>query len=356
MNESEPTTTGIESPPAAADGTGLRRAGQRPLAPEERRVVRGQARWLAAAFAGTALGFWVVLFVALGTAAFIPEAQGLARGVAILATLLLAAGTIGLMLAARHLLRESRALTRDARRGSVQRYEGVPLPSGPTALRRPLRPAARRPKADSEVPSWFEVLPHSGLLWQAGHLPEAEPLRRWARLLPPEPIEVAATPAFAATAAEWTEAVPGSAAPLRLGQRELAEDERRELRQQRRRALRSRLAVILPLDLWFAAVLGFGLRAGPPPHESGGAFRHDALSFLWLTALTVLANVALVRVLRAARALAQDAQNGRVAILRYPLQAEGDAETERWVTVELLPVSDAVWTIDGEPASWRSRA
>jgi hypothetical protein len=171
----------------------------------------------------------------------------------------------------------------------------------------------------------------------------------------PQPVEIAETPAFAAVAAEWTEPVSGEAAPVRVGQRELSPDEVRELRQQLRRALRARLAWVIPSNLWFWTVLGLGLREGHLPRPSGWAFWHDAASFLLLGVGAILGDLVLIRSLREAWLHTRDARIGRVVIVRSPL-VDNEAPEEApaaWVTLEVLPVSEAVWTIDGEPAGWR---
>ena len=46
---------------------------------------------------------------------------------------------------------------------------------------------------------------------------------------------------------------------------------------------------------------------------------------------------------------------GRVVIVRCPVEGVApEATPPVWMTLELLPVSEAVWTIDGEPADWRT--
>src|SRR5206468_1716210 len=113
-------------------------------------------------------------------------------------------------------------------------------------------------KCDPDALQWLEVLPRSGFLWQANN---TRP-RRWIPFMPPEEVEVAETPAFAAVAAEWAEPVAGEETPARVGQRELSADEVRELRQHVRRALRVRLVWVIPYNLWFWTVVGLGLREG----------------------------------------------------------------------------------------------
>lgn len=340
-----------ETPPAG-ESTGFRRAGRRALTPAERRVVRGRARWLWAKFALAVLAFWVVLFLALGTGVFIAEAEGVARFALILATLLLFGGTVALFLAARLFLGDSRALARDARRGYVQRYAGILPP--PEEIDPGLQSllAAGLLKRDRAVPQWFEVLPHSGFLWQANG---ARP-RCWIPLMAAQPVEVAETPAFAAIAAEWTEPVSGAGAPVRVGQRELSPDEVRELRQQLRRVLWVRLAWAIPLNLWFGTVLLLDIHAGHLPRGSGWAYWHDAAAFLVLGAVTILTDLLLLRSLQEAWIHAREARIGRVVIVRSPLvEDETPEETPAaWVTLELLPLSEAVWTIDGDPAGWRT--
>ena len=352
MDETEPTAGSTNEERTEAEDAGFRRAGRRALTPAERRAVRGRARWLWAKFGGAVLAFWLVLFFALGTGVFIEEAQGAARLVAILLTALLFVGTIALFLAARYFLGDSRTLARDARRGYVQRYTGILPPADGVDSRLHSLLEAGLLKRDRAAPQWLEVLPHSGFLWQVNG---ARP-RRWIPFMPPQPVEVAETPAFAAVAAEWTEPVSGDGTPVRAGQRELSPDEVRELRQQLRRALRVRLVWVIPCNLWFWTVLVLGLREGHFPRPSGWAFWHDAASFLLLGVVAILGDLVLVRGLREAWLHAREARIGQVVILRSPLvddEAEEGTPTA-WVTLELLPLSEAVWTIDGEPARWRT--
>jgi hypothetical protein len=351
MDEMDPMASSTNEETTETGDAGFRRAGRRALAPAERRAVRGRARWLWAMFAGAVLAFWLVLFFAVGTGVFIEEAQGTPRVIAILVTALLFAGTIALLLAARCFLGDSRALARDARRGYVQRYAGNLPPADGVDPRLHSLLESGLLKRDRAAPQWLEVLPHSGFLWQVN---DARP-RRWIPFLPPQPIEVAETPAFAAVAAQWTEPVSGDGTPVRAGQRELSPDEVRELRQQLRRALRVRLVLAIPCNLWFWTVLGLGLREGHLPRPSGWAFWHDAVSFLLLGVVAILGDLVLVRGLREAWLHAREARIGQVVILRSPL-VEDEAPEEApaaWITLELLPLSEAVWTIDGEPAGWR---
>jgi hypothetical protein len=342
-------TDGPQSP--ALEDAGLRRAGRRALTPAERRVVRRRSWWLRASFAVAALLFWIVLFVALGTGVFIEEAQGAARVVLIGVTLLLFGGTVILFLAARDLLRDGRALARDVGRGYVQRFSGTLSAEAESAPRfRPLYQVGLL-KRDPTAVQWLEVLPRSGVLWQANG---ARP-RRWLLLMPPEPVEVAETPAFAAVAAEWTEPDESAATPTRVGQRELSVAEVRELRQQIRRVLRLRLVWIVPCNLWFWTVVALGLREGRLPRGSGWAFWHDVATFCVLGLAAIAGDVVLVRSLQEAWKLARDTRIGRVVIARCPLEDDEapEAMPPGWITLELLPVSEAVWTIDGEPAAWR---
>jgi hypothetical protein len=353
-----------EEGPVAAPGdesSGFRRAGRRALTPAERRVVRNRSRWLWLQSAGAALGFWIVFLFALGTGVLIEEAQGSSRFTVTAVTILLFAGTIALFLAARSFLRESRALGQDARRGYVQRFTGVLPP--PEAIEPRLQSVLEVGllKRDRATPQWFEVLPHSGFLWQANG---ARP-RRWIPLMPPMVVELAETPAFARIAAEWAEPVAGAEAPVRVGQRELSPDEVRELRQQLRRALWVRLAWVIPCTAWFGTVVVLGIREGHLPQRLDVTyfhnlrefltFFHDIAALLVLSLATILGNVALIRGLREAWMHAREAQIGQVVIVRRPLEDEEAPEEAptAWVTLELLPVSEAVWTIDGEPAGWR---
>jgi hypothetical protein len=348
---------------APSDGPlGFRRAGRRALTSAERRVVRNRARWLWLQSAGAALGFWIVFFFALGTGVFIEEAQGSTRFTVTAVTLLLFAGTIVLFMAARTFLRESRALGRDARRGYVQRFTGVLPP--PEAIGFPLQLLldAGLLKHDRGAPQWFEVLPHSGVLWQANGVRP----RRWIPLMPPMVVELAETPAFARIAAEWAEPVAGAEAPVRVGQRELTPDEVRELRQQLRRALWARLAWVIPCTVWFGTLVVLVIREGHLPQRLDVTsfhnlreflpFLHDVAAFLLLSLATILGNVALIRSMREAWMHAREARLGQVVIVRCPLEDEEVPEQAPavWVTLELLPVSEAVWTIDGEPAGWRT--
>jgi hypothetical protein len=354
MDETEPiaSRTKEETPETEPEEAGFRRAGRRALTPAERRVVHWRVRWLWAGLAGVVLAFWIVLFVALGVGVFIEEAQGAARLTAILVTLLLFAGTIVLFLAARRLLADSRALGRDARRGYAQRFAGLLPPAQAVDPRLQRLLAAELLKRDRGAEQWFEVLPHSGFLWQVNG---ARP-RRWVPLMPPQPVEVAETPTFAAVAAEWTEPVAADGTPARIGQRELSADEVRELRQQLRRALRVRLTWTIPYSLWFWGVLGFALHEGDLLRWLARMSLFHRALFLLLGLSTVIMDVMLVPSLREAWQHAREARIGRVVIVRCPLVEDDapEAAPAPWITLELLPLSEAVWTIDGEPAGWRT--
>jgi hypothetical protein len=342
----------IRLPEPGAELFGLRRAGRRALTLAERRAVRGQSRRRWGLLAGAVIGCWIALLLAMGVGAAVEDAEGAARLMLAGVTLLLLVGAIAVFLAARHFLAESRALARDARRGSVQQFQGtLPTEAGDDPRLRSLFEAGLV-KRDPEAVQSFEILPHSGILWQANG---ARP-RRWISFLPPEPVEVAETPAFAAMAAEWAEPLGGDETPARVGQRDLSPDEVRELRQQTRRALRVRLVWIIPYNLWFWIVIGLALRQGHLPRASGWSFWHDFVSFLLLGGIAIAGDVALARSFREAGRHARDARIGRVVILRSPLMpADGpEAAPPACVTLELLPVSEAVWTVDGEPAGWRT--
>src|SRR5207244_3886698 len=111
---------------------------------------------------------------------------------------------------------------------------------------------------------------------------------------------------------------------------------------------------VIPCNLWFWTLLGLGLREGHLhlPLPSGLAFWHDAASFLLLGVGAILGDLVLVRTLRGAWLRTRDARIGRVLIIRCPL-VEDEAPAgapARFVTMELLPVSEEVWTVDGQPA------
>src|SRR5207245_1246055 len=201
---------------------------------------------------------------------------------------------------------------------------------------------------DSPAPQWFEVLPRSGLLWQANG---ARP-RPWIRVMEPEAVEVAATPSFAALAAEWAEPVVRhgrTLEALRVGQRELSADELRELKQHVRREVRSILVWAVPLNVWFGTALALWLPTGDFPRGFEGVW------FLLLGLGTVGNDLFLIPRIRGLRRSARDARIGRVVIVRQPVFDDDEPEEEPApsATIELLPVSEDVWTIDGQPAWWR---
>jgi len=90
--------------------------------------------------------------------------------------------------------------------------------------------------------------------------------------------------------------------------------------------------------------------------RTGWAVWHDAAEFLLLGWGPFSVTWCWSRAWQEAWRHARDARIGRVAIVRYPLiddEAPMDAPA-RFITMELLPVSEEVWTVDGEPAGWRT--
>jgi hypothetical protein len=339
--------TGDQEPFEKSDEpTGFVFAGRRELSAAERRIVRWRARQLRGVVLFCGLLFPIVLFAALAFGVFIEETQGLNRLGILLVTLVLFAVLVALVIVAYVFLGESRAVGRDARHGFVERYSGVLVPDDENC--RPFAELLRSGllKSGLSQVQWFEILPRSGFLWQANGVRP----RRWTPITAPSSVDVAEAPEYAALAAEWVERLAEEGEAIYVGKRELTREEIRELKRHVRHLVIEPLRIALPVTLWFVTVLVLCVRSGSYPTG------WNLVMFIVLGVLTLVSDFLLVDRLREVRPYRADIRLGRVNIIRYPLTEEdsGPGRPELSPPVEALPFSGATWTIEGQPAFWRS--
>ncbi|MFN3651606.1 MAG: hypothetical protein ACK47B_18675 [Armatimonadota bacterium] len=333
------------SPDATDWCAGLRLAEFRALTPAERIEIRYAAfaryLWSALAFVLFPLAF--ATFVVLGLPlASRPVASGLVAVVVVVGLVVMAL----LLLAGRDWLRWARALSRDARQGAVQRFEGVipHLPAPDESLQSLLKEGLLQ--AGSEETQWLEVLPVSGGVLQANGVRP----RRWIRA---RRRRVAEVPEYAATAAEWVSPARTSGEEVYLNHRELTAAETEELRRHIRRLTLRPLLLAVALDAWLGTVLVL----------SGGRLEGtQLLTGLLLLVVAVRANWSAYRSLALGGRLRQDLRIGRVVITRSP-KSDPELETLPGGEAptlsdpdEFLPVSGALWSEAGQPAPWRTLA
>jgi hypothetical protein len=313
---------------------GLPLAGERELTEGERAELLRRAAPRRLFGWASYLAFPLLFFLFLAGMALATDVSGRPAGTAAVVVMLLMLASVPLLVVAG---RDARywgmTLPRDARQGTVHRYEGQ------------VEQIRGADETIARLWSWkllppdlgtltLEVLPHSGLLWRVNE----QPVRRWVRLTA---TEVADVPEFAGVAAQWLDPVElPVGGTVHVGQRELSAGEQWEIeRHARQLKLRPLIPAVL-LTLWAGPVLWACLATGRWPTG------HDAGSFGLLVLLTATADLMLVKCLGRARKMGQDILVGRVVIVRDGAPAES--------VTEILPVSRIAWTIDGRPASWRT--
>jgi hypothetical protein len=227
-------------------------------------------------------------------------------------------------LAARDHFRRARTLGRDLRAGSIELYQF----SSQTGV--------------GTTP--VEILP-SGLIWRS----DGWRTEKWETV---NRVETAAPPEFAAIAAEWLEPVPGSEMEgLHLGHRELSQAELADLRRYLRRlVLRPAIPAVL-LSAWAGMGVTASLLHGRLPQG------FHLVNFAWVSGLAAVSLFHLAKALRVAFRLRRDQVIGRVIIVRQamPETAEGGSPAGAMSPpAEYLPESRWVWTVDGQPAPWRT--
>lgn len=181
----------------------------------------------------------------------------------------------------------------------------------------------------------LEILPASQATW----LVDGERPRKWTAA---ETSEVANTPEYAATAAQWVEpADPGDEASPRFNHREMSGAEREEISRHLHRLRWSSVPVAALMTLYAALrIIGAAVTQTVP-----------APTFLiWLMA-TVFVDWNLYKRWLVGSRLTRDLGAGRIVIARMPMKDEGQGELS--APVEVLPQSRLVWTDSGQPAAWR---
>lgn len=291
------------------------------------------------------MAFPPVLFIALAIGTLLGEPSTFARGIGASGMALLLGLCVAIVLVGRGWWVESRAVRRDARLGYVERYQVVldeALAAHPWLVKLLGEGLLTRVAPGAHI---LEVLPTSGCLWRAN----GTRLRRWSPLLPARFAELAETPPYAAIAAEWVEPPAGDSSGLHVGERDLTDEEVRELERYIRRQRVRHARVALPLSLYFAAVLWFCLQSGRFP------ISYQLFLFIGIAIATVAWDVLLIACLLKTRLLLQDARIGRVVIARFADESAEEAGPSTALTapVEVLPVSGAEWTSGGLPAEWR---
>jgi hypothetical protein len=189
----------------------------------------------------------------------------------------------------------------------------------------------------------MEVLDGSGRLWRVN----GTRLRQ--RFVLPRSW-VAETPAFAGIAADWVQPVaPEEPGAPYLNDREMSEPEHAEIAGLIRGVLWENVPGVVLLHAWALWVSLGSLR--DPQHPA--ALGLGLTAALW--AVVIWRDIMWYRRFQVARAFSQDRRIGRVVITRMPIAEAGAhfAQPRLAPAEEYLPVSHAIWTIDGVPAPWR---
>lgn len=181
----------------------------------------------------------------------------------------------------------------------------------------------------------MEMLPASQTAW----LVDGQRPKKW---LPAETSEVANTPEYAATAAEWVEpSNPSDEASPRFNHREISAAERDEIERHLHRLRWSSAPVAILVTLWaaFRLTLAVLYQTVPSP-----------FFLIWLAG-TSMVDLNLYKRWRLAGRLTLDLRAGRIVIARRPVNEEGQEGLS--APIEVLPQSRLVWTQSGQPAAWR---
>jgi hypothetical protein len=291
---------------------GLPRTAIRPLADDERIAIR---RLAARALWQFALGLAIVPAMILALMASISIAGPLSKLTGITG-FLTALSPVAAILIARDAWRRRAALLTDLRSGEIWVFERLDGQPG--------APFGR-----------LDTLPASQIAWLVdGHRP-----RKWT---PAETTDVANTPEYASTAAEWVEpSDPADASSPRFNHREMAPAERDEIQRHVRRLRWSSTPVVVLMNVYAALRLA-------------GAFFTHTLPAPWFVvwfAGTALVDVNLYRRCKIAARMTSDLNAGRIVIARVPVKDGQPGELSD--PVEILPRSRTVWTQSGRPAGWR---
>jgi len=321
---------------------GLKRTGSRPLSEAEQaelgareRAFRVRGLWALGGIPVLA-GALAVLLLLFGDR---PAGPATAVPVVLLTVL-----TPVLVLIARDCLTLARDLARDRASGQAERFEGVigPLGGLDPALRRLLQSRLLHPGGSE--PQWFEVLPTSGLVWQANGVRPAH----WIRAAIARTADL---PTHAAIAAEWVEPVDTSREDgFHVGRRELSDGEAVELARHRRRLLARPIVTAVLLNIWVAVTVWAHLGDA---YNLGEA--HRTILFAVLVALTLQANWNLGRCVWLAARFARDLRLRVAVIVRSPslLSVNDQTPAPLLPPDEFLAASGVLWTRGGAPAAWR---
>lgn len=249
-----------------------------------------------------------------------------------------------IILIARDSFRRSRGLFGDLKAEYIKRFVGPPVAD--SGENETLHTLLRRRMLSADAAEWnLELLPASGRLWRIMDRPVA----KWITV---ETVEIAETPEFASLAAEWLQPVARSEEGTLLGgERDMSEAERDELRTYAKRLWTRPLPFAIGLTLWFSIPLVMLLLSGDPERKISW-FR-----FIFLGTMTLITDISFALAVRNARLLRQDAEVGRLYILRLESSATPSLSPEvaekPSALVEKLPFSGWDWTREGKPAGWR---
>jgi hypothetical protein len=231
------------------------------------------------------------------------------------------------------------ALAADMHTGLVSVYRGILAERNglePTQLGLLSTHLLRLDPGESQT---IELLKNSRVVWRVNGLPTK-------RTIQPTLTEVAATPQFAAIAAQWLEPVSRHEKSILYGgKRELSDNEKRELRRFVQRLVTRPATSSLPvafLSLTLAANLYHA-------HEI------DRDLYFWFFLLGGFYNVMLYLFqIRQARRFGDDLRVGYVGIRRIgPSDPVAMTDEPSEPDIEFLPVTGMLWTKSGEPAVWR---
>ena len=302
---------------------GLPLESRRPLTPEECAELhhesrRDQWRGIAAIVLIPVMSFAFMLMGALTSLLSIPDE--LSGGVALIAGFILLPIAI---LKANDWFGARKLARRDLKAGTVSRFVGsIGLLIGPQVI---------------------EVLDGSDRLWRRNLS-----LVKQSTILPRT--EAAATPDFAAIAAEWVQPLaPGQPDAPYVSDREMTGTEQTELNGIIRRLRWDRWVWLVAMNLLVVVILIGAADAGRGPDPNSVVF------VVLLFGSTAYGDYRWLRRLQLASSLTRDLRVGRILIARMPLPPGSDETHAPALSApeEFLPHSQALWTVDGLPAPWR---
>ena len=315
---------------------GLKSVGIRDLRPDEIARLRSEAKsalprlWQQAAIAAGSLVALYASYLVHGDG---PEPNGLRLAIFLVLVF------IGLLLLPAVLfLRildyvKLSALRADLKNPRVECFSAEKSPIGQAESPEPSEPECAPAKI-------LEVLPHSGLVFL---IDGAQPPHRMNATV----YETAAPPEDSPQYALPKELAAGISDEAReravFERRRLAPAELDELRQHVRR-LRRPSGGLIVFGIWSA--MGF---LAAMLSYMGGDFRswQDSylLGALGVAAVTTWQSVRYARTLLAGRKMLRDASSGWVVVI----EGKGDSRVRQ----EVLPISTAVWSVEGKPSVWR---